>query len=160
MSLLPYPYAFLLSNRTEAGEWNPLRVRGAYGFGKGLGLVAAGGYAVSDPNDHLKSVVATKDGYALTTMREMPITLQDHCLVVLEDGLFMAGGESHDEGEDDTQFRRNAYLYSLATETWKEVEMMRVGRKRPVCGRINGQNGKSGRDFKKALLATPRLMLF
>ena len=124
-----------------AAEYKPLRIRGAYDFGRSLGLVAAGGYGVNGPDDHLKSVVTTKDGKALTNLRDIPITLQDHCLVVLEDGIFMSGGESHDEGEGDTQFRRNAYVYNIATNRWMEVEKMRVGRKQPVCGHIQGVSG-------------------
>ena len=124
-----------------AAEWKPLRIRGAYGFGRSLGLVAAGGYGVNGQDDHLKSVVATKDGKLLTNLLEMPLALRDHCLVVLEDGIFMTGGESHEGVEGETRFRRNTYLYNMATNSWKETEQMRLGRKKPVCGHIHGVSG-------------------
>ena len=71
-------------------------------------------------------------------------TSKDHCIVVLEDGLFVAGGETDDPSvpEEERTYRRNAYLYSMATKSWREIEgKLEVGRQKPVCGQIHGPFG-------------------
>lgn len=69
---------------------------------------------------------------------------KDHCIVVLEDGLFVAAGETDDQSvpEEERTYRKNAYLYSTATKSWKEIEAkLDVGRQKPVCGHIHGPSG-------------------
>ena len=78
----------------------------------------------------------------LSLGNQLILFIQEHCLVVLEDGLFVAGGNT-DEGEEaGRQYRKNAYLYSTATKSWKEIgEKLEVGRQKPVCGGIHGPFG-------------------
>ena len=45
------------------------------GFGRSLGLVAAGGYNVDGSYEHFKSVVATKDGKTITNHEDLPVAL-------------------------------------------------------------------------------------
>ena len=69
---------------------------------------------------------------------------KDHCVVVLEDGLFVAAGETDDQSvpEEERSYRTNAYLYSMATKSWKEIEgKLESGRQKPVCGHIHGPFG-------------------
>ena len=69
MSLLHYP-----AIRTEAGEWPHHKINAAYGFGRSLGLVAAGGYTGSE-EEHHSIVTATTDGKTFTNIADMPIKL-------------------------------------------------------------------------------------
>ena len=71
----PCQSVFFFTFRTKEAEWSPVRVNGAYGFGRSLGLVAAGGYNVDGSYEHFKSVVATKDGKTITNLEDMPLAL-------------------------------------------------------------------------------------
>ena len=62
----------------------------------------------------------------------------------------MAAGDTDDESvpEEERTYRRNAYLYSMATKSWEEIEeKLTIGRQRPACGVINGHFGKLPKIF-------------
>ena len=57
----------------------------------------------------------------------------------------MAAGETDDPSvpENERTFRRTAYVYSVATKSWREIEeKLENGRHKPVCGVIHGPFGK------------------
>ena len=114
--------------RPPSNSWVKLSTMPEYGGSVGYAYSDAWGLVLSGAGSADKSVLFTRDGVNFSYLAPLPTSVNDGCLVILDDSTLMAIGLGNSEDE--------VYVYHGGEEenAWEAFPSLSVGRGGMACG--------------------------